>query len=311
MLRAVIGKELTSRLQGRLAFVILTLLVAAFTGLVIAGFWMIVLNVPTLIPAIGTSTGAGAPSVTIQSLVASSRGVFLFVTLSICSAAAVLAVAPAVASSALSSEREAGTHDLLLGTGMPASALIFGKLVGAVAFVLLMSLTTVPGFAIAWMFGGVSPRDALMALALLLSTVLFISACGILISSLVQSSVLASLYCYGIAFMLGYGTLLLYVVGASIQNEAIVRPVLAFNPFVALATIPDQLAGQVAQTMPFQYRAMLDLSSQEYLGMSLKYPRWINTLSVYLIGTIVMAGMATIAADPCHRLRPRSGPGRE
>ncbi|MCC7105274.1 MAG: ABC transporter permease subunit [Chloroflexi bacterium] len=306
MWTAILNKELTSRLRGRLAYVLLTLMAAASTGLVLAGFWLVVLNVPTLVPSIGSAVGTGTASATIQTLVGSARGTFLFLALAICMVAAVLAVAPAIASSAVTSEREAGTYDLLLGTGIPAGSLVFGKLIAAVAFALLLSLTSLPGFAIAWMFGGVATKDAAIALVVVLATVMFVSACGLFVSALSRSSVLASLAGYGLAFFIGLGTLLVYIVGASTQNEAIVRPLLSLNPFIALATIPDQLALQVAQTMPFQYRSMLDLSAQDWLGMSLKYPRWMDTVGIYLLGTVVVAALTAIAADPCHRLRPRS-----
>lgn len=310
MWTAVVANEFTSRLQGRLSYVVLTILTATSTGLVLAGFWLVVLSVPTLIPSIGATTGSGTPALTIQSLVASARGTFLFIALAMCMISAVLAVAPAVAGSAVSSEREAGTFNLLLGTGIASHSLVWGKLIAAALFVLLLSLTGIPGFSIAWMFGGVSPREVVVGAAILLATVLFLCAWGVFISSLTRSSVMASLATYGLAFLVGLGSLLIYIIGASTQNEALVRPLLALNPFVALATIPDQLALQVKETLPFQYRAMLDLSSQDWLGLSLKYPRWVNTVAVYLVGTFVLASLATVTTDPCHRLRPRSSRGR-
>src|SRR5207248_303907 len=140
MWSTLVGKEFVSRLQGRLSYGVLTLLVALFTGLALATFWLVVVTVPTIVPVIGSSVGSGS-SVTIQSIVAGNRGLFLFYTLAICLLAAVFAVAPAVASSALSGERGNETFDLLLISGLRPRSIVWGKLVAAVLFVLLLGST--------------------------------------------------------------------------------------------------------------------------------------------------------------------------
>jgi hypothetical protein len=305
----LIGKEFVSRLQGKLTYVVLTFLVALFTGLILAAFWLLVVSVPTIVPVIGSSVGSGG-SVTIQSLVASNRGLFLFYALSICLLAAVFSIAPAVAASALSSERENDTFDLLLLSGLRTGALVSGKLLAAVLFVLLLASTVLPGFAIAWMFGGVALRDVVIALALLLATVAFISAIGLLFSALARSSTLAALYAYSAVYLLALGSLMAYVVGASVQNEALVRPLLSLNPFVALLTVPEALSSGLQQTLPFQYRGALDQVSQEWLGLAIRYPRWLNTLLVYSLGTVLLLVLTGLAIDPCHPWRARFERGR-
>jgi ABC-type transport system involved in multi-copper enzyme maturation permease subunit len=315
MWTTLIGKEFASRLQGKLSYVILTLLVAVFTALALASFWMVVLSVPTIVPVIGSSVGS-SPSVTIQSLVASNRGVFLFYSLAVCLLAAVFSVAPAVASSAISSERENDTFDLLLIGGLRARSIVIGKLIAAVLFVLLLASTALPGFAIAWMFGGVSARDVGLVLLMLLATLAFISAVGLLFSALARTSTLAALYTYAVVYLLALGSLLGYLLGASAQNESMVRPLLSLNPFVTLLTVPEGITSSLQQTLPFQYRASLDLASHDWLGLPLRYPRWLNTVGLYLLGTIVLALATGLAIDPCHRWRsrvadPASRPGAD
>lgn len=309
MSSTLIGKELASRLQGKLSYVLLTMLVALFTGLLLAAFWLIVVNVPTIVPVIGSSAGSGA-NVTLQALVAGNRGAFLFYALAVCLLAAVFSVAPAVASSALSSERENDTFDLLLISGLRARSIVLGKLFAAVLFVLLLASTTLPGFAIAWMFGGVSLRDVGLALGLLVATVAFISAVGLFFSALARSSTMASLYTYAVVYALALGSLMVYLVGASVQNEMAARPFLSLNPFIALLTIPEGLTSSLQQTLPFQYRGALDLSSPEWLGLALRYPRWINTVAIYVLGTLFLALVTGLAIDPCHRWRTRPERGR-
>jgi ABC-type transport system involved in multi-copper enzyme maturation permease subunit len=300
----LVGKEFVSRLQGKLTYVLLTVIVALFTALVLASFWLLVLSVPTLVPVIGSSVGSG-PSVTIQSLVASNRGMFLFYALGICLLAAVFSIAPAVASSAITSERESDTLDLLLIGGLRARAVVVGKLAAAMLFIILLACTALPGFAVAWMFGGVSIRDVGLAIAVVLATIAFISAIGLFFSALARSSTIAALYTYAVVYLLAIGSLMVYMIGASTQNEAAVRPVLALNPFFALISIAEGVTGSLQLTLPFQYRGALDAISHDLFGISLRYPQWVPMLSLYTAGTAVLALAAGVVIDPCHRWRTR------
>lgn len=299
---SIVDKELTSRLQGRLSYVILTLMAVAFTGLVLGSFWTIVTSVPTLVPVIGSSATGGG-SITLTGLVAGYRGVFLFFAMAFCLTAAIGVIAPAVASATISSEREESTFDLLLSTGLAPRSIVIGKLAASVAFVLLVILTAVPGFAMAWMFGGVGPADVILTIVLLLATVCLFSAIGVFCSSLGRTSPVAALYAYGMVFLLGIGTIALYFIGASAQMEATVRPLLALNPWITLFSVPDQISGQVAQMLPFQYRPLLDSGAQqEIFGIGgVRYPRWALTLVLYTLLTAAFVLLSSVAIDPCHR----------
>jgi ABC-type transport system involved in multi-copper enzyme maturation permease subunit len=307
MSTTLIGKEFVSRLQGKLTYFGLSLIVTLFTGLVLAAFWMLILNVPTVVPVIGQSTTT-SPGVTIQSLVAGNRGAFLFYALFICVLAAIFSVAPAVASSAISSERENDTFDLLLLGGLRARSIVIGKLMAAVLFVLLLMSTVLPGFAIAWMFGGVSFRDAALTTGVALATVVFVCCVGLLFSAVARTSTLAALYTYSAVYFLSLGSLMAYLIGASVQQEAIVRPLLSLNPFVALLTIPETLVSGLQQTLPFQYRTSLDATTHELLGLSVRYSGWLNTLALYLGTSVLLVLAACVAIDPCHRWRSRARP---
>jgi ABC-type transport system involved in multi-copper enzyme maturation permease subunit len=301
---AIVSKELTSRLQGRLSYVILTLMVVSFTGLVLGSFWAIVASVPTIVPVIGSSA-AGGGSISLSGLVGAYRGVFLFFAMAFCLMAAVGVVAPAVAASAVSGEREEATFDLLLSTGLGPLSIVWGKLAASVVFVLLIALTAVPGFAMAWMFGGVGPVDLVLTTVLLLASVCVFSAIGVFCSALGRTSAVAALYAYGIIFLLGMGTLGLYIIGAANQMEAMVRPMLALNPWITLFAVPEQISSQVAQILPFTYRPLIDgTAQQELLGLhGLRYPRWALTLVLYTLLTGLFLAASSIAVDPCHRLR--------
>lgn len=304
MTSTLVAKEFTSRLQGKLTYVLLTLIALLFTGLILAAFWMLVVSVPTIVPVIGSSASASG-SASLQSVVASNRGAFLFYALAMCLLAAVFTVTPAVAASAISSERENATFDLLLASGVPSGAIVRGKLLAAVLFVLLLASTAVPGFAVAWMFGGVSWLDVALTAVVVVACVMFVSAVGLLCSTLARSSTIAALYTYAVVYLIALGSLTVYLIGAALQNETAVRPLLAVNPFVTLATIPDSLVPSLQQTLPYQYRGALDTGTVELLGWSLRVPRWLITCVLY--GGIALATgvLASALLDPCHPWRSR------
>ncbi|MBA2448707.1 MAG: ABC transporter permease subunit [Chloroflexi bacterium] len=303
---AVLAKELASRLQGRLTYVILTLMVIVFTGLVLGSFWLVITSVTTNLPVIGSSV-ASSTAVSLPGLAGSYRGVFLFFAMALCLMAALSVVAPAVASTAMSGEREEGTFDLLIATGMRPRSIVFGKLVAAVGFVLLLALTAVPGFAMAWMFGGVPIVDVILTILMLVAALWLFSAIGLFCSAIGRSSAVAALYAYGLVFLLGTGSLAAYLIGASLQMEAAVRPLLALNPFISLFSVPDQISGQVAQLLPFPYRPLLDsVGPQEMFGLgALRYPRWALTLVLYSLLTVLLVGLSSVAIDPCHPWKER------
>ena len=69
--------------------------------------------------------------------------------------------------------------------------------------------------------------------------------------------------------------------------------------------LPEQLSGQVAQILPFQFRPLLDgTAQQELFGIhGLRYPRWALTLVLYVLLTAFFLAASSVAVDPCHRLR--------
>lgn len=301
---AIVAKELSSRLQGKLSYVVLTLMVVTFTALVLGSFWAVVLSVPTVVPVIGSSA-PGSGTVSLTSLVGAYRGVFLFFAMAFCLMASVAVVAPAVAATSISGEREEGTFDLLLSTGLAGRSIVFGKLVASIAFVLLVALTALPGFAMAWMFGGVGVVDVVLTIVLLLASVCLFAAIGVFCSAMGRTSAVAALYAYGLVFLLGMGTLAIYFVGAANQMEGMVRWVLALNPWLTLVALPEQLSGQVAQVLPSTYRPIIDgTAQQDIFGVrGLRYPRWALTLVLYVLLTGLFLAASSVAVDPCHRLR--------
>ncbi|HEX3243837.1 MAG TPA: ABC transporter permease subunit [Chloroflexota bacterium] len=304
MWSAVLAKEFSSRLQSRVAYAVLTILVASFSALTLGAFWLLVSTVPTIVPVIGSSVGSGGGT-TLPTLVVGYRGVFLFIAMGLSLLCALFVIAPAISSSAISSEREQGTFDILISSGASGRGVILGKVVAAGLFIALLLLTTAPGFSVAWYYGGVGWGEIIPALAVTLTSLWLLVCFGVFISAFTRSSMLAALYAYCGVFLLAFGTLGVYIIGASLQMEAFVRPLLILNPFASLVTVPEAISTQVAQVLPFQYRALLDQPMVELGGLPLRLPRWTSTSIVFLLAGLILTLITAIVVDPCDGFKAR------
>lgn len=304
MWSAIVLTEFASRLQGRVAYAILTFMVAVFTALTLAAFWLVVSTVPTIVPVIGSSVGSG-PSTTLPNLVMGYRGTFLFFAMAISLLTALSVVTPAVASSGISAEREERTFDLLLTSGAATWSTVVGKIIAASLFVGLLAITGAPGFAVAWFYGGVAWPELALTLLVIASATVFFASLAVCISSFAGSSLLAALYTYGAVFLVTFGSLAVYLIGASVQFEPFVRPALLLNPFSALVSVPDQVAAQLAQVLPLQYRPLLEQPALELSAQGPRLPRWAVTVAIYLVGSGLLAMVTAVIMDPCHRWKSR------
>lgn len=234
---AAIGvKELRGRMRGRRAFVILTIHL-----LLVAGFaWMIEsLMERTFSSGFGTSFGASA-----------EIGRALFVAMLMLLTLVVLVLAPASTAGAISLEREKQTLDMLATTPISSLAIVLGKLLSALSWILLLLLASIPVTALVFTFGGVGPEDMIRGYAVLLVSAIFFGSLGLFVSALVKRTQAATVINLVTVIALTAGTTFLFVFwtamtgssfGGNVRDSGLVdsitrRPpeaLMWFNPFVS------------------------------------------------------------------------------
>ncbi len=236
---AVSVKELRGRMRGRRAFVMLTLHL-----LVVAGFaWMIELIGER---AISTGFGAGISA-------SADLGRQMFSGLIMLLTLIVLVLAPASTAGAISLEREKQTLDLLTTTPISSLAIILGKLLSALSWVLLLLLASIPVTALVFTFGGVGPDDLVRAYVVLLGTAIAFGSIGLFVSALVKRTQAATVINLVLTITVTVGATFLFVFwsvmtsNGLLPNQAVTRDaspltsltrrppeaLLYFNPFVA------------------------------------------------------------------------------
>jgi ABC-type transport system involved in multi-copper enzyme maturation permease subunit len=219
----IIVRELRTRMRGARPYIILTVFLLLLTA-----------------------AGLGVYALMLQqarfgmALLSAQVGQALFKGLAFCELLLVVFLAPAMTSGSISGEREQLTYDMLIATPLRPGQILWGKLVAALSYLLLLIFAAMPLFSVVFVFGGVEPKALLKALALLLASALTFGAVGLFCSSLLRRTARATTVSYVLVLLL-LGSLSLIV--ASWQRFSSPPglqppPELGYlNPFGALLSI--------------------------------------------------------------------------
>lgn len=216
----VLFKEFAVQMRGSRA----ALLIALYVGLAIVAARLLY----------GLVTGEldrGAP------LLAAQIGQVLFIGLSMGLQALIVFLAPATTVNAISGEHERGTYQMLLTTPVAPIQLVAGKLVAALAFLLVLLVAALPVYAVVVLFGGVAPVDILRVVATLLITAVTGCVFGLFCSAVTRQTYSATLLCYALLVSLVGGTLFAANVWSLVNSLTAAPPwLLVTNPLSAMAS---------------------------------------------------------------------------
>jgi ABC-2 type transport system permease protein len=196
----IMVKELRSRMRGRRAFIVLTIYLGLL-ALITYGAYLIVA------PSARDGFGGGFPG---QANTSAIIGQTIFTLLSIFQLILICFIAPGFTAGQISLEREKQTLDLLVSTPMRPGAIVVGKLLAALAFVMLMIVAAVPITAIVLMYGGASVDDIVRQQLVLLATAVVLGAIGLFYSALLKRTQAATVLSYITMLALTLGTIMLF-----------------------------------------------------------------------------------------------------
>lgn len=173
---------------------------------------------------------------------AATVGINLFTWLSYIQMVLIVVITPATTSAAISGERQRQTLDLLLVTRLSSLGITLGKLLAAISFNLLLIISSLPIFALVFLFGGVGPDQLAEVFLLFLTTVFSFGSIGILVSALARRANAATVVTYVIVLLITLGlfllTLFLQAFGADMGTGNSPLPLTAyFDPGFGLAAV--------------------------------------------------------------------------
>lgn len=282
----IIIKELRSRMRGARAFVILTvmlLLLAGFTyglyrlSMVAAGYSTV------LSPAVGRS---------------------LFTGLALAELLIICFITPALTAGAISGEREKLTYEMLLTTPLSPASILWGKLVSALSYVLLLIFAAVPIASLVFIFGGVAPREMLNALLVLIAVSITLGVIGIFMSAWLGRTGRATIASYLVVLLLIGAPLVAFIATGVINQAEPPRELLIPNPISALFSVmaPSNMAGGAFDVL-IGLGAVLGGNLGRLTGQFTGSPRPLfhYTLPIYALLSIVLYFMAAQLVKPTRR----------
>jgi len=196
----IMSKELRSRFRGRRAFIVLTLYLGIL-ALIAYGAYL------SAVPAASQPGLVGPDGVSVNAANASAIvGQAIFAMLSVFQLMLVAFLAPAFTTGAISLEREKATLDLLITTPLRPGAIVVGKLLSALAFVVLMIVAGIPVSALVLMYGGAAVQDIVRAQIVLFAAAIGFGVIGLFCSALIKRTQSATVVAYSTVLVLTVGT---------------------------------------------------------------------------------------------------------
>ncbi|MCD4826118.1 MAG: ABC transporter permease [Phycisphaerae bacterium] len=177
--------------------------------------------------------------------------------------------APALTAAALTSEKEHNTLESLFTTTMKPWEIVLGKMVGALAFLVLLVLSGTPALAAVFLLGGVTGSEVLAVICILLLTAVYLGVIGFLVSAIMHRSYRAIIVTYvvqGVVCFLfavpAWPVSNHLIIKAGGANQAILHILASLSPLEAMASLvwPGGQYTQGAPSMPSFWGMFIPLS---------------------------------------------------
>lgn len=240
----------------------------------------------------------------------------LYIVLSAVQMALITLAVPALTAGSISGERERQTLDLLLVTKMSPFAIVTGKLMASLAFILLLIVSTLPVLSLVFFFGGVKVGSMLLMVGFMLMTALMLGSISVFFSCVFKRTVVSVMLVYLIMGVLCLGTILAAVLPFTMidyDSRVNMDPyywraalTLIPNPGVAFFSLVDaQLGSSIVSN---ELLSMLD--SRDVLLGKMVENIWLLHLLFDVVVTALFIGLACRAVSPV-RERRQSKPKKE
>lgn len=125
---------------------------------------------------------------------------------------------PILTASAIAGEREKQTLDLMLTTSISPFSIILGKLVAAMCTVCILVLSSVPILSISFLFGGMSWKDMIAFLFVVIAIGVFVGSIGLFFSSLVKKTPVAIVLTFLVLGIVMIGTVAFFPIANAIYE---------------------------------------------------------------------------------------------
>lgn len=284
----IIIKELRSRMRGGRAFLTLTIIL-----LFLSLFSYAVARV-----TMATNQYSSTP-------ISPQVGQTVFAGLSLLVLFIICAVTPAITANAISEEKEKLTFDMLMATPLQPVTVLWGKLFASMSYVFLLIFAALPMASLVFTYGGVTIRDMLKTVIMLLVIAVMIGMIGLFMSSLLGKSGRAVASTYIIILLLVVGPLFLAAgAGMFLQGQP-PRMLLFPSPISALtsAMMPSVNPQNLASLAWMVGGTYWIMASPPISFDSIPRPLYHYSLPLYLGISLILYLLASRLVLPARRWR--------
>ena len=279
-LNPVMLKELRGRMRGLRGFAIITIF------LILMSFFTILLYL-LRVPQGGA-------------VVTGELGRLLFIGVLFIELMLIIFIVPALTAGAITSERERKTYDLLQTTLITKAAFVVGKMQSALGYIMLLLLSAIPLQSIAFLFGGVSEAEMILALLILAVSAMALGAFGMFFSSVTERTLSATVRAYTAALAIAIGlpiaALILFRGAYGNVINSIAANVSA-NPTIEAAVIYlDMIATSLNPIMAAIYSQQMLIDHQQLIAMRVTLSSSGATIPVLSPWVILTLGYLSAAA---------------
>jgi ABC-type transport system involved in multi-copper enzyme maturation permease subunit len=169
----ILIKEMRTRMRGKRAFVVLTIYVTLLS--LILGLIFVVIT-------------KNAPAMIVNQMGRVLTPVLIYVQMAL-----ICLIAPTFSASAITSEREQQTFDLLIATLAKPATIVFGKVGASLSYLLLTLFGSLPLIALTYSLGGVDLGDIAKSYLVMLTAGVTFCSLSFLWSTLIRRGVMAQL----------------------------------------------------------------------------------------------------------------------
>ena len=140
-----------------------------------------------------------------------SNGLYLesstifYVVMAIGQAVLLFFIVPALTSTAICSEREKQTLDILLSSKLTPLQIIIGKVSASSLRVIILIISTMPLYAIGALIGGIKMSNILGLIIFFIVNTIFVSAIGVFVSTYIKTSKISTALTYGLVLFIYAG----------------------------------------------------------------------------------------------------------
>ncbi len=279
-LNPVMLKELRGRMRGLRGFAIITIF------LILMSFFTILLYL-LRVPQGGV-------------VVTGELGRLLFIGILFIELMLIIFIVPALTAGAITSERERKTYDLLQTTLITKAAFVVGKMQSALGYIALLLFSAIPLQSIAFLFGGVSESEMVLALLILAVSAAALGAFGMFFSSVTERTLSATVRAYTAALAIAVGlpiAALALFRGAYGNVINSIAANVSDNPTIEAAVIYlDMIAAGLNPIMATIYSQQMLIDHQQLIAMRVTLSSSGATIPVLSPWVILTLGYLSAAA---------------